>query len=195
MELLNLVAKNLRLLYWTWYLGSKGVRVGKNVIVKGRPRILRFSGTIRIGDNVTLRSRDYGYHSSLYGPTRIMTDTNENALIEIGDNTRINGASIHATERISIGRNCLVAANVTILDNDGHGLLPCERVLVNPVSKPVIIEDNVWIGINAIILKGVRIGKNSVVGAGSVVTRDIPPDCVAMGNPAQVVKTFEDKGE
>jgi acetyltransferase-like isoleucine patch superfamily enzyme len=191
MELLSLVAKNLRVLYWTWYLSAKGVRVGKNLIVKGRPRIMRFSGSIRIGDNVTLRSCDYGYHSSLYGPTRLMTDTSENALIEIGDNTRINGASIHATERISIGRNCLVAANVTILDSDGHGLLPGERTLVNPAPKPVIIEDNVWIGINAIILKGVRIGQNSVIGAGSVVTRDVPPNCVVAGNPAQVIRTLD----
>lgn len=191
MDFLTFVAKNFRTLYWTWYLGSKGVRVGKNVIVKGRPRILRFSGTIRIGDNVTLRSCDHGYHSSIYGPTRLMTDTREDALIEIGDNTRINGASIHATERITVGRNCLVAANVTILDSDGHGLLPGERALVNPVSKPVIIEDNVWIGINSIILKGVRIGKNSVIGAGSVVARDIPPNCVVAGNPARAIKSLD----
>jgi acetyltransferase-like isoleucine patch superfamily enzyme len=59
------------------------------------------------------------------------------------------------------------------------------------VSSPVIIEDNVWIGINCIILKGVKIGKNSAIAAGSVVTRSIPANCLAAGNPARVVKTFD----
>jgi acetyltransferase-like isoleucine patch superfamily enzyme len=190
-ELITLMWKNLRNLHAMIYLKSKGVVTGSNIILKGKPAILRFCGSIHIGNNVTIRSHDYGYHSSLYGPTRLMTDTNEDALIEIGDNTRINGASIHATERISIGRNCLIAANVTILDSDGHGLLPAERALVNPVSKPIIIEDNVWIGINAIVLKGVRIGQNSVIGAGSVVTRDVPPNCVVAGNPAQVIRSLD----
>jgi acetyltransferase-like isoleucine patch superfamily enzyme len=190
-ELIRLVLKNIRVLYWTRYLRSKGVQVGRNISLKGKPQILRFTGFIRIGDNVAIRSTDYGYHSSIYAPTRLMTDTAEHALIEIGDNTRINGASIHAAERITIGKNCLIAANVTIVDSDGHGLRPDERHLVNPVSQPVIIEDNVWIGLNSIILKGVRIGANSVIGAGSVVSRDIPPNCVVSGNPAQIVKTFD----
>ncbi|RNC69636.1 MAG: acyltransferase [Desulfuromonadales bacterium] len=191
LEFIRIVVKNTRILYWTGYLTSKGVQVGKNISLKGKPQILKFKGAIRIGDNVTIRSGDYGYHSSIYAPTRLMTDTTEHALIEIGDNTRINGASIHAAERITIGRDCLIAANVTIVDSDGHGLRPDERHLVNPVSRPVIIEDNVWIGLNSIILKGVRIGANSVIGAGSVVSRDVPPNCVASGNPAQVVKTFD----
>ena len=190
-ELFRVVAKNIRVLYWTRYLRSKGVQVGKDISLKGKPQILRFTGSIRIGNNVTLRSADYGYHSSIYAPTRLMTDTSDHALIEIGDNTRINGASIHAVERITIGKNCLIAANVTIVDSDGHGLRPDERYLVNPSARPVIIEDNVWIGLNSIILKGVRIGANSVVGAGSVVSRDVPSNCIVSGNPAQVVKTFD----
>jgi len=189
-EFFNLIWKNVRAFCWQTYLKSKGVTVGTNVILKGKPIILRFTGAIRLGNNVTLLSNGRRYHTSVYAPTRLMTDEKENAIIEIGDNTRINGASIHATERISIGRNCLIAANVTILDSDGHGLLPVQRNLINPVSQPVMIEDNVWIGINSIILKGVRIGRNSVIGAGSVVTKDIPSNCVAAGNPARVIKTF-----
>ena len=190
-ELTRLVAKNIRVLYWTQYLRFKGVQVGSNISLKGKPQILRFTGSIRIGNNVAIRSADYGYHSSIYAPTRLMTDTSDHALIEIGDNTRINGASIHAAERIIIGKNCLIAANVTIVDSDGHGLRPDERHLVNPSARPIIIEDNVWIGLNSIILKGVRIGTNSVIGAGSVVSRDVPPNSVVSGNPAQVVKTFD----
>ena len=189
-EFFNLIWKNVRAFCWQMYLKSKGVTVGTNVIIKGKPIILRLTGAIRLGNNVTLLSNSRRYHVSIYAPTRLMTDEKENAIIEIGDNTRINGASIHATEKISIGKNCLIAANVTIIDSDGHGLSPVQRNLINPVSQPVIIEDNVWIGINSIILKGVRIGRNSVIGAGSVVTKDIPSNCVAAGNPARVIKTF-----
>lgn len=188
---IDLVLKNLRAMRWRFFLASKGVIAGKNVVLKGTPVIIRRTGTIRIGNNVTLRSNDDGYHASIYAPSRLMTDTKKDALIDIGDGTRINGASIHATERVTIGRRCLIAANVTIIDSDGHGVDPDERALSNPVSRPVTIEDNVWIGMNALILKGVTIGKNSVVGAGSVVTRSIPPDSVAAGNPARVVKTLE----
>lgn len=190
-EFFQLTWKNLRALYWRSYLRSKGVVTGNNIILKGKPVILRFTGAIRIGNNVTLRSHDYGYHTSIYAPTRLMTDTSENAIIEIGDDTRINGASIHATEKIIIGKNCLIASNVTILDSDGHGVFMSERTLSNPVSLPVLIEDNVWIGMNSIILKGVTIGKNSIIGAGSVVTKSVPANCIAAGNPARVVKSID----
>ncbi len=192
-EFFNLIWKNVRAFCWQMYLKSKGVTVGTNVIIKGKPIILRLTGAIRLGNNVTLLSNSRRYHVSIYAPTRLMTDEKENAIIEIGDNTRINGASIHATEKISIGKNCLIAANVTIIDSDGHGLSPVQRNLINPVSQPVIIEDNVWIGINSIILKGVKIGRNSVIGAGSIVTKNVPSNCVAAGNPACVVKTFTHK--
>ena len=190
LSFLNLAYKNVRNFYWTVFMLHKGVEVGKNIILKGKPKIYKFSGNIKIGDNVTILSNDFRYHSSLYKPTRLMTDTNPNAAIEIGDNSRINGVSIHATKKISIGKNCLIAANVTILDSDGHGTGIDERAFVNPVSLPVIIEDNVWIGINSIILKGVKIGENSVVGAGSVVSNNVPPNSIVAGNPAKVVKTL-----
>lgn len=194
-NIFDLLWKNVRDIYFRMYLKSKGVESGNNVILKGRPVICRFTGIIRIGNNVILRSHDYGYHTSIYAPVRLMTDTREDAMIEIGDNTRINGASIHATEKIIIGRNCLIASNATIIDSDGHGIIASERGSVNPVSSPVIIEDNVWIGMNTIILKGVRIGMNSVIGAGSVVTKSIPPDCVAAGNPARIIKNIDNISE
>ena len=192
-QFLQLVWKNLRYLRWKLYLLLKGVTLVGDIIINGKPIISMVKGSIRIGNNVTLRSHDRGHHTSIYAPVRLMTDTTEEALIEIGDNTRINGASVHASEKIIIGKNCLIAANVTIIDSDGHGADIHERSLTNPVSSPVIIGDNVWIGISSIILKGVRIGNNSIIGAGSVVTKDIPSNCVAAGNPVRVVKTLADK--
>lgn len=89
----------------------------------------------------------------------------------IGSNSKLNGIVIHCNEKIAIGENCLLAPGVVLCDNDSH------RVSVNyeervklPASAPIILEDNVWIGMNSIILKGVTIGKNSIVAAGSVVT-------------------------
>ena len=84
--------------------------------------------------------------------------------------------------KIIIGNKVRVGANVTIMDGDAHQDDPRSGD-----NKPVIIADGVWIGANVFILKGVSIGKNSVIGAGSVVTRNIPPDVVAAGNPCKVI--------
>ena len=124
----------------------------------------------------------------------------------IGDFTLLNGALIMAEERIEIGSHCLVSWNVGIADYDFHPLEPAQRLIdaqalapyfknrpARPKLKtaPVRIADNVWIGMNAVILKGVTIGENSVVAAGSVVTKSIEPNTVVAGNPAVVVKQFQ----
>jgi acetyltransferase-like isoleucine patch superfamily enzyme len=108
-----------------------------------------------------------------------------------------------AEERIEIGSYCLISWNVGIADSDFHPLEPAQRLVdaraLAPFYKdrpprpplrtaPVIIADNVWIGMNATILKGVTIGENSVVAAGSVVSKSVPPNTVVAGNPAVVVK-------
>jgi len=129
----------------------------------------------------------------------------ENGYCTIGDFTLLNGALIMAEERIEIGSHCLVSWNVGIADSDFHPLEPARRLIdaqalapyfkdrpARPKLKtaPVKIEDNVWIGMNAVILKGVTVGKNSVVAAGSVVTKSVSPNTVVAGNPAVVVKQF-----
>ena len=121
----------------------------------------------------------------------------------IGDFTLLNGALIMADERIEIGKHCLVSWNVGIADSDFHPLDPALRrqdvMALSPFAKdrparptlktkPVRICDNAWIGMNAIILKGVTIGENSIVAAGAVVTKDVPPNVIVAGNPAVVVK-------
>lgn len=123
----------------------------------------------------------------------------------IGDFTLLNGALIMAEEKIDIGSYCLISWNVGIADSDFHPLEPAQRIIdaqalapfykdrpTRPKLKtaPVRIGDNVWIGMNAVILKGVTIGQNSVVAAGSVVTKSVEPNTVVAGNPAVIVKTF-----
>ena len=123
----------------------------------------------------------------------------------VGDFTLLNGALIMAEERIEIGSHCLVSWNVGIADSDFHPLAPAQRLIdakaLAPFYKnrpprpkletrPVIIGDNVWIGMHSLILKGVTIGENSVVAAGAIVTKSVPANCVVAGNPATVVKKF-----
>lgn len=130
----------------------------------------------------------------------------ENGRCTIGNFTLLNGALIMAEEKIEIGSYCLVSWNVGIADSDFHPLEPAQRLVDakalapyfnNRPSRPklrtapVKIGNNVWIGMNAVILKGVTIGENSVVAAGAVVTKSVEPNTVVGGNPAIVVKQFE----
>ena len=95
-----------------------------------------------------------------------------------------------AAERIEIGDACMIAHGVYISDADWHGIYDRAEPVGN--TKPIVFEDNVWIGDSAIVNKGVIIGKNSIVGAGSVVVKDVPPNVVVAGNPAKVVKELDE---
>ncbi len=111
------------------------------------------------------------------------------AKIVIGDYCLISpGVRISAAQSIRIGDNCMLAANVIISDSDWHGIY--NRIRPFRCTKPVVIENNVWLGERVIVTKGVTIGENSVVGAGSVVTKNIPANSVAAGNPARIIKTI-----
>jgi len=101
------------------------------------------------------------------------------------------GVQITSAERISIGDNSMLAAEVVISDSDWHGIY--NRVRPFRCSAPVTIHNNVWIGLRAIIGKGLSIGENSIVGAGSVVTNDVPANVIVAGNPARVVKNLNPK--
>ena len=145
-----------------------------------------------------------GRHVSCYAGCSF--SVGDNGQCSIGDFTLLNGALIMAEEKIDIASHCLISWNVGIADSDFHPLEPAQRLIdaqaLAPYFKnrpprpklktaPVKIADNVWIGMNAIILKGVTIGENSVVAAGSVVTKSVEPNTVVAGNPAQVVKQFK----
>jgi acetyltransferase-like isoleucine patch superfamily enzyme len=146
----------------------------------------------------------FGDHVSCYAGCSF--SVGENGSCKVGDFTLLNGALIMVEDKIEIGSHCLVSWNVGIADSDFHPLAPAQRLIdaqalapyfrqrpPRPKLKtaPVLIADNVWIGMNATILKGVTIGENSVVAAGSVVTKSVPANTVVAGNPALVVKRFE----
>ena len=161
----------------------------------------------KFSDFFEAKNRDavvIGKHVSCYAGCSFAIGINGQCTI--GDFTLLNGALIMAEEKIEIGSYCLVSWNVGIADSDFHPIEPAQRLIdaealapyfknrpARPKLKtvPVKICDNVWIGMNAVILKGVTIGENSVVAAGSVVTKSVEPNTVVAGNPAVIVKHFQ----
>ena len=107
----------------------------------------------------------------------------------------MSGVLICCQESVTIGKHVGIGANVIIYDTDFHPVNPYERIVVNNDKdikrKPVQIDDYVWIGANAMILKGVHIGRGAVIGAGSVVTNDVPELTIYAGNPARFIKDVE----
>jgi acetyltransferase-like isoleucine patch superfamily enzyme len=103
------------------------------------------------------------------------------------------GATVVAAERVEIGSRVQIGATVTIVDTDFHPLHPDvrRRDILAGEHAPVTIEDDVFVGMNSLILKGVTIGAGAVVGAGSVVARDVPPAVIVAGNPARVVRKLD----
>jgi maltose O-acetyltransferase len=161
-----------------WYL-RKASYVGPRVRVWGRPKVHN-EGTIRIGARTKLIS----------SVATLELSAAPGGTLEIGEQVFINyGCSFGATQLIRIGPRCAIGSYAIIMDNDFHTLEP-ERRYDIPPSAPVILEENVWLGARVIVLRGVTIGAHSVIGAGSVVTRDIPPRSLAVGLPARVVKSL-----
>lgn len=167
---------------------------------------------IRLGDGCYLeRFESFKRFRSLRDPgltfgngVRVYTWTEFNieptGQVEVGDETILVGAVFMCAERISIGRRVIVSYNVTIADSDFHPRDPELRkqdAIANApegdrrqrpavITRPVVIEDDVWIGIGAILLKGVQVGKGARIGAGAVVTSNVPAGVMVAGNPARV---------
>ncbi len=152
--------------------------LGKWVRVRGKVRV-RNEGVISIADRVRFRSE---------------TATSElvawkGGKIEIGEGTTINyGTSISAASAVRIGRDCLIGTYVNIMDCNFHNL--SDRSW-NMEAEPIVIEDGVWLGNRCMIMKGVTVGRGSVVAACSLVTKNVPPYTMVMGVPARVVQHLE----
>lgn len=119
--------------------------------------------------------------------TTLLNDGNDSR-ITIGDRCRLNSVYVHAHSNIVIGNNCVLAAGISIIDSNGHQLYSKNRTVGHDTPKPIIIGNNVWVGLNAVILKDTTIGDNSVVAAGSVLKGHYPKNSLIQGNPAVVVK-------
>lgn len=119
------------------------------------------------------------------------------AVISIGNRVGMSSTILWAKKGITIGDRVTVGANVVILDSDCHSLNHLDRWTENDMKnckcKPIVIEDDVLIGAGSYVLKDVHIGARSIIGAGSIVTSDIPADCIAAGNPARVIRKINQK--
>lgn len=157
------------------------VELGRGVIFNGPITISRFKySRICIGDKCMFNSRDE-FNPRGTRPSILMTLTDK-AMLSIGEGCGMSGVSIIAHKKIIIGNNTMIGTNTKIADNDDHG------DILGTGDEPVIIGNNVFVGMNCLIMKGVTIGDNAIVGAGSIVTHDIPANMIAAGIPCKVIK-------
>jgi acetyltransferase-like isoleucine patch superfamily enzyme len=171
-----------------------GITCGHNVEVFGRVIIRAPAGGIAISNNVQLISSSWrATAGALNHPVRLRT-FRPGARIIIDEGAGLNGTSITCRSRtIRIGSGTMVGPNCALVDSDFHVPWPPSRRNdgTTESDSDVLIGRNVWIGANCLILKGVTIGDNSVIGAGSVVVRSVPANTLAAGNPAKVLKHYE----
>lgn len=160
-----------------------GVALGQNIKFSGKCYFWRYPGSIiRVGNNCQFLSRANANFAGINHPCSITTFSQE-AIIEIGDNCGFSGIAIGCVKSVRLGRNVRCGPNTIITDSDEH--------LDDPRAgkpKEIVIGDNVWLGMNVVVLKGVTIGENSLIGANSVVTKSIPANVVAAGTPCKVIK-------
>ncbi|MCS4199760.1 DapH/DapD/GlmU-related protein [Salinibacter ruber] len=168
----------------------QGIEWGTGWKVFGRPIIQRHRGSrIALGDGLYLRSWPRANPLSPSHPV-VLSTRDADASIVIGDDCGFTGTILVAGDRIEIGDRVQVGGNASIVDTDFHPLVPEVRWehFNAGASAPIVIKDDVFVGMEALILKGVTVGEGAVVGAGAVVTQDVPSRTVVAGNPATVVR-------
>lgn len=175
----NIVAVSLGKIWAVRLRFIEGATFPRTLRVIGRPRIRTVPGTyLTVGERTTLNSYARGYHAAMHSPVTLILDQ-LGARIRIGADTRINGALIHAQDSISIGSRVLIAAQTVIIDSNGHVMSPAhERTTRRDSPRPVVIENDVWIGLGVVILPGAHIGHGSVIGANVVVGGTVPPNSI-----------------
>ena len=172
-------------------LKANGAVFGKNLQIPGKVSWLIEGSKLNIGDNF------YLYSGNGVNPiaSNLQADVyvEPGAALTIGNNVGMSSTRLWIHESARIGNNVKIGGCVLITDTDAHPMDYMARRSSNEGTKsaPVVIEDDVWVGAHCIILKGVTIGARSIIGAGSVVTKSIPADCVAASNPCRVIKNLK----
>jgi len=193
-ESLGLALSYLRVCWGNlWNLEAKlrGVQIDATIRFEGRPIISRAPGsTIRIGSGVAITSATRGNPLGCFQPSVLRTLAPDAELI-LDSNVGISGTVLCSGRSIRIGSGTIIGSGAMIIDNDFHawqnGAGWINEYREN--AQPIDIGRNVFIGARAIVLKGIKIGDRAVIGAGSVVTRDVPEGAVAAGNPARIISS------
>ena len=213
MKIKNIILKTLNLplairtrfypMYNRFLFKLNDVHYGKNFKVFNKIYLIG-KGTIKIGNDFMFTSGDC--INPISRNLRGCIYTEPHSKITIGDRVGISSSSFWISKELTIGNDVKIGADTLIIDTDSHQIdyrlrkkYPHnqeEALFLNSQihSAPITIEDDVWIGAKCIILKGVTIGARSIIGAGSVVTKDIPSDCIAAGNPCKPIKFLNEKG-
>jgi len=164
-----------------------GVELGADCDFFGRAPFRRTRGSdLVIGDRCIFRSAKWSNPAGVNRPC-MMSTLEAGAELRVGAQCGFSGTALVAAESVVLDDGVFCGVNVTIMDTDMHDLHSLNRESRGACS-PVHIEENVWIGMNVVVLKGVSIGAGSVVGADSVVTKPIPAGVIAAGNPAKVIR-------
>lgn len=176
----------LRASYWR-------VNIERGCRFHGAPIFYRHPGShITAGVRCVFRSAVWSNLAGINHPC-ILATLAENATIQIGEDCGFSGAAIAAAHSVTIGNRVMVGVNSSISDTDWHPVDPILRASGGAgVSQPVIIEDDVWLGANVVVLKGVTIGAGTTVAANSVVTKSLPPGVIAGGIPARPLKNISE---
>lgn len=196
----------MRLIHRVWYrvlktwwqatvpmrLRATGVEIGAQCRFYGMPIVgMEQNSRIVLGDRVVLCSDSRFTALGVNHPVVLRT-LRPGAKISIGSDSGMSGGAICAAVQVELGIQCLIGANVTIADTDFHTIKPTGRTTNNDAtdigSAPIRIDDNVFIGTGSIILKGVHIGTNSVIGAMSVVSRNVKQNSISAGIPATLLR-------
>lgn len=166
-------------------IAMKGCKLGHGVILNGLPYIRRKGdGRIILGDGVTVNASRWA--NWLGTPGAMILSVEDGAILELKSGAGVSASQIIANIGIEIGENSMVGAGCLICDSDMHEVPLGSGKTV--AMAPIKIGKGVFIGARCIILKGVTIGDRAVIGAGSVVSKDIPADTIAAGNPACIVR-------
>ena len=175
----------------TLFLNNKFNSIGRGSRIYFKSQIInKLPGGVCIGENCMIGRTSYNYHAGMPFFTTIQNDGDASRIV-IGNNCRINGAYIHAQESIVIGDNCVMASGINIIDSNAHRVNCANRTKGRDNPKEIRIGNNVWIGLNVVILKGTILGNNCVVGAGSVVKGTFPDNSIIQGNPAVLTARIE----
>ena len=191
-------------LYIGWnkiYFFLNNIKYGKTFRVFNHLYLkIHVGALVQIGNNCTIMSG--AGLNPLSRNIKTCIYVGKKATLKLGNDVGISSSTLWVKESVSIGNSVAIGADCIIMDTDAHNLdwkIRCSEEtneygesvdMVTAASAPIVIEDNVLVGARCIILKGVTIGARSIIGSGSIVTKDIPSDCIAAGNPCKVIKSI-----